>query len=193
MKPDTLNRITRLCTLLLLCGNLIIPAYGQLTPITLTSASYNADLVAESGSNPQAVTSAPLDGSSGNNIMYTIGFKTANSVITAGGLPNNGIISSSGNQWRMNSFSSNNALLLGPQTSPSTASLYITTPQPFWEISLLDAAGFGPTSVTISLKFTDGTTSSYGTFSILDWFDQTPYVAASLGRIQRNTTVANNN
>jgi trimeric autotransporter adhesin len=194
MKPIIHTPFPKLCTLLLLYGTLIPTAYGQLTAITLNSSSFNADLIAETGHNPQTVTSAPLDGSSGNNILYTIAFKTANSsTITSGGLPDNGILTNSGNSWRLSSYTSNNALLFPPQTAPSTANLTITTPQPFLKISLLDAAGYGPTSVSITLKFSDNTTSSYGTFSILDWFDNTPYVAGSLGRISRNSTVSNNN
>ena len=193
MKPIIHIPITKLCTVLLISTTLFSSAYGQYTPVTLTAASYNADIVAESGSNPQAVTSAPVDGSSGNNVFYSVAFKTANPVITSGGLPTNGIITNSGNTWRLNAYTSNNALLFPPQTAVSTKTLFINTPTPIWKLSILDVAGYGPTSVSISLKFSDGTTSSYGTFSILDWFDNTPYVASALGRISRNTTVSNNN
>lgn len=193
MKPTFHTLITKFCTLLVLCGTLILPAYGQLAPITLTPSSYNADLIAESGSNPQSVTTAALDGS-GNNILYSVAFKTANSsTITSGGLPNNGTITSSGNTWQLNSYSSNNALFFAPQNASSSAKLIVSSPAAYSQISLLAAAGYGSTSVSITLKFADNTSASYGTYAILDWFDNTPFVTSSLGRINRNSTVSNNN
>jgi hypothetical protein len=71
--------------------------------------------------------------------------------------------------------------------------MYLSTPGQYSEISLLDAAGYGPTSVTITLNFSSGPSTSYGTYNILDWFGGTPYVANNLGRINRNSTVSNNN
>jgi hypothetical protein len=193
MKASFHKTIRKHCILALLCGMFISPAYAQLTSIQLNASSYNNDLIAESGSNPQTVTSAALDGS-GNNILYSLAFRTANSTtITSGGLPNNGTITSSGNTWQLASYSSNNALFFGPQSAVTSSTLTLTTQSPYSEISLLDAAGYGPTSVTITLKFSDGSSTNYGTFSILDWFGSTAYVVQALGRINRNTTVSNNN
>jgi hypothetical protein len=168
-------------------------ASAQLVPITLTAASFNQDLVAESGSNPQTVTTAALDGS-GNNIFYSLAFVAANSsVITSGGLPNNGVFTSGANSWQMTAYTGNNALFFGPESTTSSQSMHLSTPGQYSEISLLDAAGYGPTSVTITLNFSSGPSTSYGTYSILDWFGGTPYVANNLGRINRNSTVSNNN
>jgi hypothetical protein len=166
---------------------------AQLVPLPLTAASFNQDLVAESGSNPTTVTSAAMDGG-GNNIFYSLAFAAANSsVLTSGGLPNNGVITNGSNTWQLQSYSANNALFFAPQSATSTQSMFLSSPAQFSQISLLDAAGYGPTSVTITLHFTNGTSTNYGTFSILDWFDQTPFVVEALGRINRNTTVSNNN
>lgn len=179
--------------LTLITGAHIPYSYGQLTPITLTAASYTQDVIAESGSNPNAVTTAAIDGGAAN-IFYSQAFRTANSsVITSGGLPNSGTLTNGANSWQLTAYSSNNALFFPAQTAVSTQSLFISSPAAYSQISLLDVAGYGPTSVTITLLFTDGSSSNYGNFSILDWFDQTPYVVDSLGRITRNTTVSNNN
>gem|GEM_PF-4116390 len=179
--------------MLLLAAGTGPAAHAQLTPIGLTAASFTQDLVAESGSNPQAVTTAALDGG-GNNIFYSLGFAAINStIITSGGLPNNGVFTSGVNSWQMAAYTGNNALFFGPESVVSTQSMYLSTPGQYSEISLLDAAGYGPTSVTITLNFSNGTSTNYGTFSILDWFGGTPYVADNLGRINRNSTVSNNN
>jgi hypothetical protein len=189
---NTVN-IRKIIPLLLLAAGPGLAAHAQLVPISLTAASYNQDMVAESGSNPQTVTTAALDGS-GNNILYSVAFQAANSsVLTSGGMPNNGVFTSGENSWLLTSYTGNNALFFGPQSVTSTASMTLSTPGQYSEISLLDAAGYGPTSVTITLNFSSGPSTSYGTFSILDWFGSSPYVAEALGRINRNTTVSNNN
>jgi len=178
--------------LTLLCGKLISPVQAQLTTIALNPSSFNNDLIAESGSNPQTATTAALDGS-GNNVLYSLAFRTTNNVITSGGLPDNGTITSAGNTWQLASYSSNNALYFGPQSAVSSSTMTLTTPSPYSEISLLSAAGYGPTSVSITLKFMDGSSSSYGNASILDWFGTTTYVIQALGRVTRAATVSNNN
>jgi hypothetical protein len=190
---NTASYLRKIISLLLLAGGPGLVANAQLTPISLTAASFTQDLVAESGSNPQAVTTAALDGG-GNNIFYSLGFAAINStVITSGGMPNNGVFTSGANSWQMAAYTGNNALFFVAQSATSTQSMTLSTPGQYSEISLLDAAGYGPTSVTITLNFSSGPSTSYGTFSILDWFGGTPYVADNLGRINRNTTVSNNN
>jgi hypothetical protein len=183
---------TKTIVLLLLAVGSGLAAHAQLTPITLTAASYNQDLVAESGSNPQAVTTAAVD-TGGNNVFYSVAFRTANSsVITSGGLPNNGTFTNGVDTWQMVSYTGNNAVFFAAQGSALTHAMYLATPGKYTELSFLDCAGYGPTSVTITLNFADGSVN-YGTFSIRDWFGSSPYVADSLGRISRNTTVSNNN
>lgn len=193
MKTNFYIAIKRTVIGLSLYGKLMSPAYGQLTPVNLTAGSFNNDLVAESGNNPQTVTTAAVDGPSGNYVFYSVAFQTANSsVLTSAGLPNSGTFTSGVNSWQMKSYSSNNALWFGPQSATSSASLSLSTPLAYSQISLLDCSGYGPTSVTITLKFTDGSSTNYGSFSIVDWFNGTPYIANSLGRVPRNTTVSNN-
>jgi hypothetical protein len=190
---NTASYLKKTISLLLLAAGSGLAVHAQLTPIGLTAASFNQDLVAESGSNPQAVTTAALDGG-GNNIFYSLGFAAINStVITSGGLPNSGAFTSGSDSWQMTAYTGNNALFFGPEGTTSTQSMNLSTPGQYSEISLLDAAGYGPTSVTITLNFSSGPSTNYGTYSILDWFGGTPYVANNLGRINRNSTVSNNN
>ena len=190
---NTALYLRKTISLLLLVAGPGLAAHAQLVPITLTAASFNQDLVAESGSNPQTVTTAALDGG-GNNIFYSLAFAAANSsIITSGGLPNNGTFTSGSDSWKMAAYTGNNALYFGQESTTSTQSMYLSTPGQYSEISLLDAAGYGPTSVTITLNFSSGPSTNYGTYNILDWFGGTPYVANNLGRINRNSTVSNNN
>ena len=190
---NTALYLRKTISLLLLFAGPGLAVHAQLVPITLTAASFNQDLVAESGSNPQTVTTAALDGG-GNNIFYSLAFVAANSpVITSGGLPNNGVFTSGSDSWKLAAYTGNNALYFGPESTTSTQSMYLSTPGQYSEISLLDAAGYGPTSVTITLNFSSGPSTSYGTYNILDWFGGTPYVASNLGRINRNSTVSDNN
>jgi hypothetical protein len=67
---------------------------AQFTPVTITG--FNHDIVAESGTSSLAVTSTQIDGPSvtaSNNVLYSAGFAATNS-ISAGGLPDAGVLSS---------------------------------------------------------------------------------------------------
>ncbi len=183
------HRLT-LYALLLLFSQTPGHAFSQLTPITVTG--FNQDVVAEgTGSNPVTVTSTGFDGSTATaSIFYNVQFQLANSgVITGGGLPNNGTIVNGADTWQLQAYNGNNCLLFPAQTSSSSLSFTLTSPASYSEIALLSTAGSGPTSVSITLFFTNSTSTNYGTFSILDWFGGTPFVIDNLGRIARQTPI----
>lgn len=117
---------------------------------------------------PEAVTTAAIDGSA-YNILYTKAFQAANSsILTSGGLPDNGILfTAAGDSWQLHSYSSNNALFFPAQSAVSNGSLSLHTPTAYWRLSLLAAAGYGPTTVTVTLKFTDSSSTNYGNFDIM--------------------------
>ena len=177
--------------LLLLLGLTPGHAFSQLIPITVTG--FNQDVVAEgTGSNPVAVTSTGFDGSTATaSIFYNVQFQLANSgVITSGGLPNNGTIVNGADTWQLQAYTGNNCLLFPAQTANSSLSFTLPTPGSYSEIALLSTAGSGPTSVSITLFFTNATSTNYGTFSILDWFGGTPFVINNLGRVERQNPIA---
>ena len=180
-----------LYALLLLFGQTPWHAFSQLTPVTVTG--FNQDVIAEgTGSNPVAVTSTGFDGSTATaSIFYDVQFQLANSgIITGGGLPNNGTIVNGADTWQLQAYTGNNCLLFPGQTVAFSLSFTLTTPRSYSEIALLSTAGSGPTSVNITLFFTDLSNTSYGTFSVLDWFNGTPFVIDNLGRVERQTPIA---
>jgi hypothetical protein len=179
-----------LYALLLLFSQTPGHVFSQLIPITVTG--FNRDVIAEgTGSNPLTVTSTGFDGSTTTaSIFYNVQFQLANSgVITGGGLPNNGTIVNGADTWQLQAYTGNNCLLFPAQTSSSSLSFTLTTPASYSEIALLSTAGSGPTSVSITLFFTNSTSTNYGTFSILDWFGGTPFVINNLGRIARQNPI----
>jgi hypothetical protein len=166
-------------------------AFSQLTPIPVTG--FNQDVIAEgAGNNPVTVTSTGFDGSTATaSIFYDVQFQLANSgVITGGGLPNNGTIVNGADTWQLQAYNGNNCLCFPAQTSSSSLSFTLTTPKSYSEIALLSTAGSGPTSVNITLFFTNATSTNYGAFSVLDWFNGTPFVINNLGRVERQTPIA---
>ena len=183
---------------ILIAGILIVslgitmPLSAQFSAISLTAASFNADVIADgTGSNPSTVTSTAFDGTA-NNILYSKQFQTSNAAtITGGGLPNNGTITSGANTWQLQSFGSNNCLFFAAQSATSLKSLTLTTAGAYTAISLLATSGNGPCSISFTLHFSDGTNSTtYGPYSVLDWFGGTGYAINNLGRITRTATVS---
>lgn len=186
MKKSLPGCLAVYCLLFLTISN----GYAQLQPVPITVASFNQDIVAEgTGGNPQAVTSIAFDGSA-NNVLYTKAFQGANSLfISGGGLPNSGLITNGLDQWQLAAFTGSNVLYFAPQTTASTKSLTLSTAAKFSQLALLAACGNGSVTMSVSVHFTNSTTTSFGPFTVSDWFGGSPYVINGLGRILRNTTV----
>ena len=177
----------RIYTLLLLTVSMpgIQTLFAQtFTPIAVTG--FNADIVAEAGNSALAATSTVIDGS--NHVIHTTAFATSNGL--SGGITPTGTFINGTKTWQMAAFNTNNALYMGlpanavPNTV-GTATLTLTTPAIYSQISLLAFSTEGTSTLLVALNFTDGTTTSGGTISIKDWFGGTPFVVQGFGRITR--------
>jgi len=77
--------------------------------------------------------------------------------------------------------------LIPPRRFASSASLTLSTPGKFIQLGLLTTAGNGPCSINITVHFTDLSTTSYGSFSVSDWFGGSSAIIGTLGRITRTS------
>jgi gliding motility-associated-like protein len=153
------------------------------SPVAITG--YNNDIVAETGTDANAVTSTGVDLQ--QKILYSLGFAATNSI--AGGLADNGVIVSGQRTYQLGDYTLNNALYLSENAfaanTLAAGSIAVTTPATFTKISLLAFSTEQNSVLDISLKFTDGTILSGGNVSIADWFNGPGSVISAVGRIQR--------
>lgn len=175
------TKIGLLGLLLLLAGL----AYGQtFTPVPVTG--YNHDAIAETYPNSLATTDTVLDASA--YVLYSQAFATAGGL--GGGLPNNGIITDAGNtrQYQLGPYNGLNVLNV---MRTATKTLSLTVPAVFQKLSLLTFSTEGPSTVNVTVDFTDGTSTAYITnYTLPDWFNNTTNVAYSgFGRVTRQASV----
>lgn len=110
--------------------------YAQtFTPITVTG--YNADIVAEAGTDAVAVTSTVIDGS--NHILYTQSFAATNGI--DGGIVDNGTFVSGTRTYQMNPYTAPNGLYLSASgnvaNSLAAGTLTLATPAMYSNLSIL--------------------------------------------------------
>ncbi|SFN20903.1 gliding motility-associated C-terminal domain-containing protein [Chitinophaga sp. YR627] len=161
--------------------------YAQtFTPITVTG--YNADIVAEAGTDAVAVTSTVIDGS--NHILHTQAFAATNGI--GGGIVDNGTFVSGTRTYQMSPYTAPNALYLSANgnvaNSLAAGTLTLATPAMYSKLSILAFGTENNSTVIVTLNFTDGTSSNAGTLQIKDWFFGTPFIFSGMGRLTRTTT-----
>ena len=156
------------------------------TPVAVTG--FNADGIAESGTNSTLVTSTALDLS--NNIMYSAAFGAANSL--PAGVVNSGTIVNGTRTYQLQPFTANNLMYLslnGAQANTLASGTFtLTTPVRFSNISLLLFSTEGNSDIDVILNFTDGTALGAGSYTVLDWFGGTGAVYSGYGRTKRLTS-----
>lgn len=162
-------------------------------PITLTAASFTADIIANgSAANPPAnSTTADMDGA--GYYYMSQDYYTATTSHTSG-LPNNGTISSNSAgpaalTYQLASVSANNSLRL---TNTASGTLTFATPTAATEVYVLGATGSGSGTVTLTINYSDGTSSAFTNQTYPDWFtvSSTQNVFAASGRASSATPVS---
>jgi predicted alpha-1,6-mannanase (GH76 family) len=177
-------------------------ARADFAPITLTSGSYNQDVVVENTAPAPVVaggyTTASMDNGLANSgySWYEQGYNTANPTT---GLPAAGAIFTHQNapdhQYQMApNYASNNAVLLDAVLTAATLSL--TTPLAFSRLSILESGGHNGVIFDYTIHHQDGTTEN-GSGSIPDWFNGVSPAWTANGRVDVGTfafdNVNNNN
>src|SRR5688572_7177737 len=171
-------------TFLILCFGFFVffsnQAYSQFTPLFLTG--YNQDVVAEGGPSSLATTSAALDAAGSNKVMYTTNF-AAFAGITAG-LPANSFFTSGADTYSLGNYAGNNALFV---LQGQSRSLFPAGFNRCSKLRILCFSTEGPSTINISITFSDGTTTNYiSNYVLPDWFYGTSnIVLQGFGRCSR--------
>lgn len=152
------------------------------TPVTVTG--YNIDAIAESS--PASVsTSTAIDGS--DYVLYSAAYGTALS--TNKGLPNSGTVVSGTRTYQMNPYSGNNMLYV---TAGLKDSLTLSTPASYAALSLMGLSTEGNGNMTVTVRFTDGSTQVFTGLVMPDWFNNSNFILNGIDRTGRTTNTPSN-
>ena len=158
-------------------------------PLALQSAGFNQDMVwSTSEANSQVGTTTAFDGngSGTGNVFYEAGVPFT----PGGGLPNaaatNRTFVSQANSsaiFQLQPYTANN-VLYAPDTSNYT--LTLSNPGSFQKLALLDSAANGAATFTVTLNYTDGSSTPFTGQIAPDWFSSGGALTG-VGRITRAT------
>lgn len=149
------------------------------SPVPVTG--YNIDAVAETAPNSLATTSQSIDGS--NHVMYSAAFGAGAGF--PGGVVNSGTIVNGTRTYQLAPFNGNNCLFVATGNS---AAFSVVTPASYSSVSLLLFSTENASNITVSMTYTDGTTTSFGSYNVQDWFFGSGAMYCCFGRCTRLTT-----
>jgi|GEM_PF-1629789 len=153
------------------------------SPITVSG--FNIDAVAEVAPNALSTTSQALDAvGTSNTVLYSASFGTT--LGFGGGLPNTGTIVNGTRTYQLMPYTGNNAFYVQTAT---TKTITVTSPASYSKLSLLLFSTEGTSNISITVKYTDLTTTSFGSSIVADWFGGTPIAKCCLGRCARVAAV----
>jgi hypothetical protein len=152
------------------------------TPIGVSG--FNLDAIAE-GMPASGTTTGSLDGS--DYVLYTASYATE--YMSGTGLPNNGSMVSGYKSYTMGNYTQNNVLYVPGLMGDS---LGLNTPGSYASISLLGMGTEGTATVNVILKFTDGTSATYNSLDMADWFDGGSTLFSGFDRVGRLTGSVDN-
>lgn len=154
--------------------------YGQVWNTIDVTGGFNSDVIAET-TPASTTTDDVLDGS--NYILYSMTYGASYS--TGTGLPDNGTITSGTRNYQLQDFAQPNCMKL--TSTILIDSFDVVTPASYSKISLLGFATEGSGSVTVTLRFTDGTSYTSTGLSVSDWFYNSNQVINGFDRAGQTT------
>ncbi|UOV00025.1 fibronectin type III domain-containing protein [Chryseobacterium daecheongense] len=178
--------------------------FGALNAIALLSASalmaqnfqaipvqsgFTADVIANGVGSSSVSTNNDVDGVSYAFVAKDFQLTSASTPLTYG-LPSDGIINSAvaatpGLSYQLGNLSANNSLRLAAVND--TGTLIFTTPKAAFKVYMLSTSGSGTSVVSAVVNFTDGTSQTFSTINLSDWYGGTNFAIQGIGRINRTT------
>lgn len=152
------------------------------SPVTVTG--FNMDAVAET-SPASGSTSGAIDGS--DYVLYSAAYGTALS--TNKGLPNSGTVVSGTRTYQINPYSGNNTCYI---TAGMRDSLILSTPASYAGLSLMGLATEGPGTMSVTVRFTDGTNQTFTGLTMPDWFNNPGFILNGIDRTGRTANTPSN-
>ncbi len=170
-------------TILTLTASVLLTAAATAAIVTLPATGWTNDVVMNPSTPYSETVNGTLDGGPGNFEGYTFGeagtyfLQPDSAPITVSGLTGSVYTSATGSgaAFQFQSFTQSNAVLLtGPTGSQPTGTLTLETPTSLTTLALYGTTSGGSTSASVTLNFSDSTTSIYTVASDTgigrDWF-----------------------
>lgn len=168
------------------------------TPIGLTAASFNQDVIAAVAEQALASpfgTTTSVDAPAGF-AYYEQGRTGSNPAL---GLPASRTIVSANNPnqtFQLQPYSNgaatnNNAALIANVVGSTT--LTLSTPASFAQLALATASGSGATTMDVVLNFSTGASSTYAGIAVPDWFNGANFIIQGIDRLNRTSGAYDNN
>jgi hypothetical protein len=148
---------------LLMC--LILGKANAQTYSPIALSGFNYDGIAEDYPATNFTAAGGLD--SAGYVLYSKNYGNNVNILTGLGLPDNGLITNGTKSYQLAPYDQNNILHINGTLKDS---LILTAPASYASLSLLGFSTEGTTQINVTLRFTDGTDTTYNSVSLLDWF-----------------------
>jgi hypothetical protein len=181
---------------LALAWGLSLTAAAQVnySTVPLTASSFTADVIANGTAALPPGNSTTTDVDGAGYFLISQDYYTATTAHTSG-VPNNGLIPNSiagysALTYQLASLSANNAMQV--RAAGGTGAITFTTPTAASELYVLGISGSGATVVTMTVNYSDGTTTAFASQRYPDWFDvsATQNVFGTTGRASATVPVS---
>jgi hypothetical protein len=168
---------------LLTAGSVAAQNFQQM-PI---ASGFTADVIANGIGSSNTSTNNDVDGVSYAFVAKDFQLTSTTPAITYG-IPVDGIINSAvaatpGLSYQLASLNANNSLRLSAISDAGT--LVFTTPKAATKLYMLAVSGSGTSTVSVVVNFTDGTSQTFASISLADWYGGTNFAIQGIGRIKK--------
>ncbi|MCW1960722.1 fibronectin type III domain-containing protein [Chryseobacterium viscerum] len=151
------------------------------------SSGFTADVIANGIGSSTISTNNDVDGVSYAFVAKDFQLTSSSAAITYG-IPVDGIINSvvattPGLSFQLASLNANNSLRLAAASDNGT--LAFTTPKAATKLYMLAVSGSGTSTVSVMVNFTDGSSQTFASISLSDWYNGSNFAIQGIGRIKK--------
>jgi hypothetical protein len=151
------------------------------------SSGFTADVIANGIGSSTVTTNNDVDGVSYAFIAKDFQLTSTSAAITYG-IPVDGVINSvvgttPGLSFQLASLNANNSLRLAAINDNGT--LAFTTPKAATKLYMLAVSGSGTSTVSVVVNFTDGSSQTFSSISLADWYNGSNFAIQGIGRIKK--------
>ncbi|WPO91882.1 GEVED domain-containing protein [Chryseobacterium sp. HR92] len=151
------------------------------------SSGFTADVIANGIGSSTISTNNDVDGVSYAFVAKDFQLTSSSAAITYG-IPVDGIINSvvattPGLKFQLADLNANNSLRLAAVND--TGTMAFTTPKPVTKLYMLAVSGSGTSTVNAVVNFTDGSSQTFSSISLSDWYGGSNFAIQGIGRIKK--------